>query len=67
MSFPGGSLDPGETAVEGALREAQEETGLHPDGVDVFAVLPRVWLPPRNFAVTPVLAYWHHDSPIAAM
>lgn len=64
VSFPGGSLDPGETAVEGALREAQEETGLHPDGVDVFAVLPRVWLPPRNFAVTPVLGYWHHDSPV---
>ena len=65
VSFPGGSLDPGETAVDGALREAHEETGLHPDGVDVFAVLPRVWLPPRNFAVTPVLAYWHHASPIA--
>lgn len=65
VSFPGGSLDPGETAVDGALREAQEETGLDPEGVDVFAVLPRVWLPPRNFAVTPVLAYWHHDSPIA--
>jgi 8-oxo-dGTP pyrophosphatase MutT (NUDIX family) len=65
VSFPGGSLDPGETAVEGALREAHEETGLDPDGVDVFAVLPRLYLPPRNFAVAPVLGYWHHDSPIA--
>ncbi|WP_203231191.1 NUDIX hydrolase [Nocardioides caldifontis] len=65
VSFPGGSLDPGETAVEGALREAHEETGLDPDGVDVFAVLPRLWLPPRNFAVAPVLGYWHHPSPIA--
>jgi 8-oxo-dGTP pyrophosphatase MutT (NUDIX family) len=65
VAFPGGSLDPGETAVEGALREAHEETGLDPAGVDVFAVLPRLWLPPRNFAVTPVLGYWHHDSVIA--
>ena len=65
VSFPGGSLDGQETAVQGALREAQEETGLDPEGIDVFAVLPRLWLPPRNFAVTPVLGYWHHPSPIS--
>ncbi len=65
VSFPGGSLDPGESAVEGALREAWEETGLDPEGVEVFGVLPRLWLPPRNFAVTPVLGYWEHDSPVS--
>jgi 8-oxo-dGTP pyrophosphatase MutT (NUDIX family) len=64
VSFPGGSSDEGEDAVTTALREAAEETGLHPDGVDVFAVLPRIWLPPRNFAVAPVLAFWDHPSPI---
>ena len=64
VSFPGGASDEGEDAVTTALREAQEETGLDPDGVDVFAVLPRIWLPPRNFAVAPVLAYWDHPSPV---
>lgn len=64
VSFPGGSLDEGETAVEGALREACEETGLDPADVDVFAVLPRLWLPPRNFAVAPVLAYWRHPHDV---
>lgn len=64
VSFPGGASDEGEDAIRTALREAQEETGLDPEGVDVFAVLPRVWLPPRNFAVAPVLAYWDHPSPI---
>lgn len=32
---PGGHIEPGETPAEGALREAEEETGLavrHPDG-----------------------------------
>jgi 8-oxo-dGTP pyrophosphatase MutT (NUDIX family) len=62
VSFPGGSIDPGESAVEAALREAHEETGLDPAGVEVFAELPELWLPPSNFAVTPVLGWWRSPS-----
>lgn len=58
VSFPGGSLDPGEDAERAALREAEEEVGLDPEGVEVFASLPQLWLPPSNFAVTTVLAWW---------
>jgi 8-oxo-dGTP pyrophosphatase MutT (NUDIX family) len=58
VSFPGGSIDAGETAIEAALREADEEVGLDPSGVEVFATMPELWLPPSNFAVTPVLGYW---------
>lgn len=67
VSFPGGSADEGETAVEAALREAHEEVGVEPDGVDVFAVLPRLWIPPRNFAVAPVLGYWRHEAPVSVI
>ena len=66
ISFPGGGIDPGESAREAALREAREETGLDPAGVDVFAELPELWLPPSNYAVTPLLAWWEHESPVWA-
>jgi 8-oxo-dGTP pyrophosphatase MutT (NUDIX family) len=64
VSFPGGSIDDGETAQEAALREAYEETGLVPAGVDVFAELPPLWLPPSNFAVTPILGWWREPSAV---
>jgi 8-oxo-dGTP pyrophosphatase MutT (NUDIX family) len=68
VSFPGGSIDDtDETPAHAALREAEEETGLDPAGVDIFATLPELWLPPSNFAVTPVLGWWREDSPVHAV
>jgi 8-oxo-dGTP pyrophosphatase MutT (NUDIX family) len=65
VSFPGGSTDPTDSSpAHTAVREAQEETGLNPSGVEVFATLPRLWLPPSNFTVTPVLAWWRVESPV---
>jgi 8-oxo-dGTP pyrophosphatase MutT (NUDIX family) len=67
VSFPGGAVDPGETPEQTALREALEETGLDPDGVDVFAELPPLWIPPSGFAVTPVLGWWRENSPVSVV
>lgn len=65
VSFPGGSVDPDDDGpVRTALREAQEEIGLDPTGVEVFAILPELWLPPSNFAVTPVLGWWRTEGPV---
>jgi 8-oxo-dGTP pyrophosphatase MutT (NUDIX family) len=68
VSFPGGSLDPEDPSpVHAALREAEEEVGVDPAGVEVFAELPQLWLPPSNFAVTPVLAWWREESEVSVV
>jgi 8-oxo-dGTP pyrophosphatase MutT (NUDIX family) len=72
-SFPGGALDPedgdpdGEGPLRAALREAREETGLDPAGVQLFGVLPRLYIPVSGFVVTPVLGWWRRPSPVAAV
>jgi len=68
VSFPGGAIDPVDTGpVSAALREAREEVGLDPAGVQVVAQLPALYLPPSNFVVTPVLAWWAQPSPISVV
>ncbi|MGW3045972.1 NUDIX hydrolase [Kitasatospora sp. NPDC001159] len=69
-SFPGGALDPedgdpdGPGPIAAALRESWEETGLDPAGVQVFAELPRLYIPVSSFVVTPVLGWWREESPV---
>ena len=64
-AFPGGATDPGETAVQAALREGFEETGLRPSSVLPAALLPELFLPPSGFVVRPVLAYWREPGAVA--
>ncbi|TXK12869.1 NUDIX hydrolase [Microbacterium hatanonis] len=65
VAFPGGRVDPGDqSVVAAALREAEEETGLDPAGVEVLGTLGRVPLEFSRHLVTPVLAWWQHPSPV---
>jgi 8-oxo-dGTP pyrophosphatase MutT (NUDIX family) len=67
-AFPGGAVEPDDDGpVSTALREAAEETGLDPAGVEVLAVLPTLWVPPTQFRVVPVLAWWREPCAVSAV
>lgn len=68
VAFPGGGIDPEDDGPVGAaLREAVEETGLDPAGVEPLGTLADVPLPVSDNLVTPVLAWWSRPSAVAAV
>jgi 8-oxo-dGTP pyrophosphatase MutT (NUDIX family) len=65
-AFPGGAIDAADGGpVAAALREAAEEVGVDPGGVDIVATLPELFIPRTGFRVVPVLAWWRRPSAVA--
>jgi 8-oxo-dGTP pyrophosphatase MutT (NUDIX family) len=65
-AFPGGAIDESDGGpVPAALREAAEEAGVDPAGVQVLAVLPELFIARSGFSVTPVLAWWRQPVAVA--
>ncbi|GAC1357594.1 MAG: CoA pyrophosphatase [Ktedonobacteraceae bacterium] len=58
MAFPGGKVEASDPSpVITALREAHEEIGLDPTGVEVLGLLPPVFTVVSNHVITPVVAF----------
>jgi len=56
VSFPGGGQDEGETLVEAALREADEEIGLDPSTVEVLGELDHLMTVSSRSFIVPFVA-----------
>ncbi|QCP07447.1 CoA pyrophosphatase [Micrococcus luteus] len=68
IAFPGGRVDPEDAdVVATALREAEEETDLDPDGVEVLGVLPPVPVVVSGHVVHPVIGWWRDPSRVAVV
>jgi 8-oxo-dGTP pyrophosphatase MutT (NUDIX family) len=65
-AFPGGAIDAADSGpVAAALREAAEEVGLDPAGVEVVGTLPELFIERTGFRVVPVLAWWRRPCAVA--
>jgi 8-oxo-dGTP pyrophosphatase MutT (NUDIX family) len=63
FALPGGRCDEGETVVEAALREIEEEIGLTLSADDVLGTLDD--FPTRSgYLITPVVVWAQHSAPL---
>ena len=60
ISFPGGSIDAGETPAAAALRELEEELGVPSSNLKVAGELSPIFIFNSNFVVTPVVVLADH-------
>ena len=60
ISFPGGQLEKTDSSLTfTAIREANEEIGIDASKVEVIGYLSKLYIPPSNFEVLPVVAFYN--------
>lgn len=61
LSFPGGRREPNETELDAALRETEEEIGLHRNHIEIIGQLSELYAPPSNSVIIPFVGFLNHD------
>jgi len=65
IAFPGGRIDPGESAAQAAVREAHEELLMDPQSVELIGVV-EPYRTVTGYVVTPVIGVIPPDLPLTA-
>jgi 8-oxo-dGTP pyrophosphatase MutT (NUDIX family) len=61
MAFPGGRAEKeDENLIRTAMREAQEEIGVRLTDIKVIGQLTKLFIPPSNFFVQPIIGFMNH-------
>jgi 8-oxo-dGTP pyrophosphatase MutT (NUDIX family) len=64
ISLPGGKQDPQDkNIIDTAVREANEETGVNKEAINIIGTLTPLFIPISNMIVTPVVA-WTTEKPV---
>lgn len=64
ISFPGGKREPSDVDnVQTALREANEETGVDAENINIIGTLTPLFIPVSNMLVTPIVG-WTKEIPV---
>jgi len=61
ISLPGGKAEPTDADFkQTAVREAHEEVGIDPEGIEIVGQLSRFYVRPSNFVIYPYVAFMPH-------
>ncbi len=62
IALPGGRIDPGETAIETALRETSEEIGIKPEQIEILGSLTELEVGVSGYLIYPFVG-WLTERP----
>ena len=62
VAFPGGRIEKGETALQTAFRETEEEIGITADKIEILGSLSELYVGVSGFLIHPYVGWLHAES-----